>query len=66
MDFDAAERERKERDAPLQQQFKLGLPPSQGNLYLMPSGKLVNAEDALYNPTVVTENPSEAFDDYPD
>jgi hypothetical protein len=65
MDFDAAEKERTVRDGSLEEQFAQDLPPSTGNLYLLPSGKLVNAEDALYNPTVIAESPEEAFGDVP-
>jgi choline-sulfatase len=65
MDFDAAERERTVRDGDLAEIYAQGLPPSTGNLYLMPSGKLVNADDPLYNPTVIAETPEEAFDDIP-
>ena len=45
--------------------YAQNLPKSTGNLYLMPSGRLVNADDALYNPTVIAETPGEAFDDSP-
>ena len=65
MDFDAAERERLERDANLHEQYPQNLPNSAGNLYLMPSGKLVNAEDALYHPTVISDDPADAFVDWP-
>jgi choline-sulfatase len=61
MDFDEAEKERLERDACLADVFQLNVPESTGNLYLMPSGKLVNAEDLLYNPTVILERPEEIF-----
>ena len=65
IDFDAAEEDRK-RDQQLRKQYPLNLPPSQGNLYMMPSGKLVNADDALYNPTVITDDAPAAFSDHPD
>lgn len=65
MDFDAAERERTVRDGDLAEVYAQRLPPSTGNLYLMPSGRLVNADDPLYNPTVIAETPEEAFDDIP-
>jgi choline-sulfatase len=56
MDFDAAQRERLERDAELEQRYALKLPESTGNLYLMPTNRLLNAEDMLYHPTVICEN----------
>ena len=65
MDFDEAERERVERDGPLREQYAQDLPPGTANLYLMPSGKLVSADDALYNPTVLAEHPQDAFGDWP-
>jgi choline-sulfatase len=65
MDFDAAERERLERDGALKTDYAQDLPPSTGNLYLLPSGRLVNADDVLYNPTVIAETPEQAFDDAP-
>jgi choline-sulfatase len=61
MDFDAAERERVDRDGPLAERYQLDLPDSTGNLYLFPSGKLVSAEDTLYRPTVIAEDAAEAF-----
>ena len=65
MDFDAAERERTERDGNLGHDYALNVPPGNGNLYLMPSGKLVNAEDALYNPTIISDNAAQTFGDWP-
>jgi choline-sulfatase len=65
IDFDQAERERSVRDGGLAQAYAQNLPPSTGNLYLMPSGMLVNADDPLYHPTVIAETPEQAFDDSP-
>lgn len=65
MDFDRAEQERLERDGDLDQTFALDLPHASGNLYLFPDGKLVNVDDTmLYNPTVLTDDPALAFDDF--
>lgn len=61
MDFDQAQQERLVRDGKLAEQYGLDLPPSTGNLYLMPSGNLVNAEDVLYRPTVILPNAREKF-----
>jgi len=66
IDFDMAEQERLERDGNLRQQYAQALPPSTGNLYLMPSGKLVNADDVLYHPTVISESAVDAFADWPE
>ena len=66
MDFDAAERERTQRDGDLgDKTYPLNVPEHTRNLYVMPSGKVVNAEDALYNPTVLTEDPARTFGDWP-
>jgi choline-sulfatase len=63
MDFDGAEHERTVRDGSLAQEYAQQLPQSTGNLYLMPSGRLINADDPLYNPTVIAERPEQAFSD---
>jgi hypothetical protein len=66
IDFDEVEEERLVRDGNLDQVYALDLPSASGNLYLFPDGKLINADDAmLYNPTVLTDDPASAFDDYP-
>jgi choline-sulfatase len=61
IDFDEAERERTGRDGALRTEHAQDVIRSTGNLYLLPTGKLVNAEDALYNPTVVAERLEDAF-----
>jgi len=65
IDFDEVEKERLERDGNLKKQYAHNLPPATGNLYIMPSGKLVNADDVLYNPTIIAENAADAFADWP-
>ena len=71
VDFEAAERERVQRDGSLKEDYAQRLPPATGNLYLTspsssaPSGRLVNADDVLYHPTVISENLAEAFGDLP-
>ncbi|OPZ85926.1 MAG: Choline-sulfatase [bacterium ADurb.Bin429] len=64
MDFDEAERERTGRDGGLHAQYPLDVPPSTGNLYLLPDGRLINADDPLYHPTVISEDAA-VFADYP-
>jgi len=66
IDFDAAEKERTERDGSLHEQYRQDLPPATPNLYLMPSGKLVDADGPLYHPTVIAESPPDAFGDWAD
>ncbi len=58
MNFEEAERERLVRDSNLKDVYHLDLPESTGNLYFMSSGKVINADDTLYNPTVVLEDGS--------
>ena len=66
MDFDAAERERRDRDGKLHETYALDLPKASGNIYLFPDGRAINADDAmLYQPTVLTGDPSSAFADWP-
>lgn len=66
MDFDAAERECLERDGDLRDRYAQDLPRASGNLYLFPDGRLVNVDDPmLYEPTVLSEDPAEAFGDWP-
>ena len=56
MDFDEAQQERLERDAGLEHHYALKVPESTGNLYLMPTDRLLNAEDMFYHPTVICDN----------
>jgi choline-sulfatase len=67
MNFDAAQRER-ERDAALQEEFALDAetPSPSGNCYRMPDGTVVDADDILYDPTVVVDDPGATFDDAPE
>ena len=65
LDFDDAQRLREERDGPLAARFPLAAPESSGNLYLMPNGTLVNADDPLYSPTVISTAPHQTFSDMP-
>ena len=62
IDFGSAERNRLERDGDLQESFRQsGTDESTGNLYHMPSGRIINAEDTLYDPTVISEDGIEVF-----
>ncbi|MCZ6672221.1 MAG: sulfatase-like hydrolase/transferase [Verrucomicrobia bacterium] len=63
MDFEAAEKERIEGTADLAQRFPKTTAPSQGNLYHLKDGRIINGEDAVYNPTVVADSAAEAFGD---
>ncbi len=61
MDFAEAERERTVRDGDLAERYARRAPASTGNLYFLPSGRLINADDTLYHPTVIAERPDDAF-----
>ncbi len=63
MDFDAAENERTERDGNLQIQYAHNALASTGNLYVMPSGEVVNAEDTLYAPTTIATSLNDMLGD---
>ena len=53
MDFDEAERERVERDGQLDAQYALSITRHVGNLRVMPSGAVIAADEALYDPTII-------------
>lgn len=61
IDFDEAECERVERDGQLCEQYAHSAGQNTGNLYVLPSGALINAEDTLYNPSTVTTSLSDIF-----
>ena len=65
MDFDAAEWERDVRDGELKEKYSQGLGRRWGNLYVMPSGKVADADAPLYSPTTLSDNPAEFFHDWP-
>jgi choline-sulfatase len=65
MDFAAAESERRHDQEEQQGRYELDLPQGIGNAYLLPDGRLVNAELTLYKPEVLAEHPAEVFADWP-
>jgi hypothetical protein len=65
MDFDAAEHERIQGERELQAQYNLSIEETFGNQYLMPDGRLIEADDTLYDTMVLSETPSELFADWP-
>jgi choline-sulfatase len=66
MDFDAAERDRVQGEQQLHAQYKLDIETSFGNQYLMPDGRLIEADDTLYDPMVLSDNPAGLFSDWPE
>jgi hypothetical protein len=67
IDFHSAERDRQE-DEVIQQTHALEVEwvSASGNCYLMPNGGVVDADQPLYDPTVLAENPAAIFDDFPE
>ncbi|MBN2451496.1 MAG: sulfatase-like hydrolase/transferase [Lentisphaeria bacterium] len=65
LDFSAAEDDRLVRDGALHETFRQDLPTATPNLYIMPSGRLINADDALYHPTVIAPDAASACSDWP-
>jgi len=65
IDFEAAEAERLESEARLSATYPPAEARSFGNQYLLTSGQLVEADDTLYDPMVVTEHPETFFADWP-
>jgi len=61
IDFDQAEKDRLVRDGHLREEYAHHAPDSTGNLYHMPSGKIINAEDTLYHPTVIADDGRDIF-----
>lgn len=64
IDFDAVVDQRAE-DAAFSEERSLGVPHGSGNIYELPDGRLVDAGDVLYRPTVIAEDPSTVFADWP-
>jgi choline-sulfatase len=65
LDFEAAEHER-QRDRERWGAYQLGASDGTGIAYLLPDGRLVDADRPLYHPHVLAEEPSIVFDDYPE
>lgn len=63
-DFDQAQRQH-EADQQATRARRLASEVDGNNLYLMPSGKLVDADAPLYHPRVITDQPARFFSDYP-
>jgi choline-sulfatase len=61
IDFDAAGRERAERDGELGKTYAQDLPAGTANLYVLPDGRVVSAETPIYEPQVVADSPTAAF-----
>ena len=64
IDFDGAEDERK-RDSQMRADMALQIPSGTGNAFLMPDGRLLNGDDMLYSPTILSPKPADEFDDWP-
>jgi hypothetical protein len=64
-DFDLlAERQEREQ-AEMRRQFPMRIEGRTPNQLLMPDGRLIEGDAALYLPSVVAARPWEVFDDWP-
>ena len=61
MDFEEATVERIKSQERLARDFPTIQVPSQGNLYHLQDGRIINGEDVIYNPTVVAKSARELF-----
>ena len=63
IDFDAAERERTERDGNLKREFALTTtteePGDYLNCYRLPDGRVVAADDPVYRPRIAFDSPNQ-------
>ncbi len=64
-DFDHAEETRKRDTTDLPQKYPKRVNPRTPNQILLGNGRLVEADAPLYQPNIVSENPSQDFDDFP-
>jgi len=74
-DFEAARERREQNIERKEREHSLSVPERPlgeryhdggGNLYHLPDGRIVAADSALYDPEVVTGDPSSMFDDWPE
>lgn len=66
LDFDAT-LERRDADAEARAATAQAIPTgTSGNAYLLDDRRLLDADDTLYHPSVVAQDASAAFDDWPD
>jgi choline-sulfatase len=59
INFDAAEKERIQATVELETKFPKAKQKTQGNLYHLRDGRVINGEDVIYNPTVVANDAAE-------
>jgi choline-sulfatase len=65
LDFDAADQRRK-RDEQMAEEHRLATPKGSPNQYHMPDGRVIDGDTLLYQPHVITDDPSAAYHDYPE
>lgn len=65
-DLFAAAEAKREADEQLHQTYGSRVHAQTSNQLVLPDGRIVEADTALYQPVVLTERPQEAFDDWPD
>jgi choline-sulfatase len=64
LDFAEVDRRRK-RDAERAREYRLATPKGGPNQYHMPDGRVIDGDTLLYHPHVITDDPTAAYDDYP-
>ena len=65
MDFEAIDGER-EADVERARDASLSIPRGTGNTYILPDGRLIDADGKLYTPDVLAEDPSNVIADWPE
>lgn len=63
-DFDAVEESRRTQEAALKKRYPQRVHPRTPNQILLGDGRLVEADQALYYPEVLSQDPSHDFDDF--
>jgi len=66
MDFEAAATERERATLEDDYALEAQTPSPSGNCYLRADGRVVDADEPLYDPDVVVDDPESAFADYPE
>lgn len=58
--------ELRERHTDLKEEHRLEVPKGHPNQYLFTDGRVIDADSTIYSPSVICEDPSLVYDDYPD
>lgn len=66
IDFEQLEADRRAAEVELETRYRLGTPKGTGNAYLLPDGRIVEADTPLYRPHVLMEEPGAILEDFPE